>query len=78
MPDHTPGVVAVSEGPKMELNAVVGALAPIVTVVAPAGIVRPRPTSAAAKKENFDFDIVESDLIPICDPPEQSVRIRLL
>jgi hypothetical protein len=40
VPVHTPGAVAASEEPKIELKAVVGADAPIVTFVAVAETVR--------------------------------------
>jgi hypothetical protein len=64
VPDHEPGVVAESTGPKIELTAVVGAFAPIVTVVAPAGIVRPRLRAATEKREKRrDFDIDKLDLV---------------
>ncbi len=60
VPDQEPGVVAVSTGPNTDVTAVAGAVAPMVTVVAPAEIARPRLRAATEKKEKrFDFDIAK-------------------
>jgi hypothetical protein len=70
VPLQEPGVVAVSTGPNIELTAVVGADAPIVTVVALAEIVRPRLRAATEKKEKrLDFDMFKLTSQAECDPP---------